>query len=103
MPYDITAASPSSVASGYCGCWLAIGAGWTTCTPIHTVRPRDNTPQKNTLLPQLFMIKREITMSGFMASKNDNLLQSAAEVDRKMNAAAKLTGSSGWQTSREFS
>lgn len=42
-------------------------------------------------------------MSDFMASKNDNLLQSAAEVDRKMNAAAKLTGSSGWQTSREFS
>lgn len=42
-------------------------------------------------------------MSGFMASNNDNLLQSAAEVDRKMNAEAKLTGSSGWQTRREFS
>jgi len=42
-------------------------------------------------------------MSGFMASNNDNLLQSAAEVDRKMKAAAKLTDSSGWQTSREFS
>lgn len=42
-------------------------------------------------------------MSDFMASKNDNLLQSAAEVDRKMDAAAKFTGSSGWQTSREFS
>ncbi|WP_262417862.1 hypothetical protein [Pantoea dispersa] len=42
-------------------------------------------------------------MSGFMASKNANLLQSAAEVDRKMNAAANLTDSSCWHTSREFS
>ncbi|MFQ1680389.1 hypothetical protein ACK08B_11075 [Pantoea dispersa] len=42
-------------------------------------------------------------MSDFLASKNDNLQQSAAEVDRKREAAAKLSGSSGFQTGREFS